>query len=98
MSNIYYDLDNSPYTYELNNFKFYFSSKFYLEKFKDKLIGYIQIENERIKTKYKTNVECDYILYISLYKIIEKRGFLIKYENKLLNNYIIKNIIVLNND
>ena len=37
------DLKNSSYVYDYNNLKFYFSSKFYLEKFRENLSYYIFI-------------------------------------------------------
>ena len=45
------DLKNSSYIYDYNDFKFYFSSKFYLEKFKENLSYYIFMETTKIINK-----------------------------------------------
>ena len=78
---VYYDLEKSPFTYEINNIKFYFSSKFYLEKFKKSIDNYLMVENYRFTQRYKLKLEKVYFngfLLVSLYKKCEKRGFYIE--------------------
>ena len=41
---IYYDLNESSYTFKYDNLTFYFSSPKYLERFKDTYIEYIKNE------------------------------------------------------
>lgn len=72
------NLKESKYLYTLNNYKFYFSSEFYLNKFTSELQLYNNIESVKLKNKYKNNIEAFLFLSISLYKKIEKRGFYIK--------------------
>lgn len=80
MSNIvYYELDDSPFFLRLNNFMFYFSSKFYKDKFTDGYEEYIRNETLKLNLRYKMIVYADEMLLLSFYKKIEKRGFKVKY-------------------
>lgn len=80
MSNtVYYELDDSPFFLRLNNFMFYFSSKFYKDKFTDEYEEYIRNETLKLNLRYKMIVYADEMLLLSLYKKIEKRGFKVKY-------------------
>lgn len=72
---IYYDIKTSTYSYTLWNIKFYFSSKFYLHKFKNEIENYISKENQKLKIKYKLEIDVEKMLAIAYYKKIEKRGF-----------------------
>lgn len=77
---IYYNLSESEYILYYDNFKFYFSSKFYLEKFKKEYTYYILNESSKINSKYKCVCYADEVLLLNLYKSIEKKGFLVKYK------------------
>lgn len=79
---IYYDLDKSPLEVEYKGFRFIFSSNFYLNKFKKELDSYISIEKQKMNLRYKSRLESDEFLALTLYKKIEKRGFKVYYENK----------------
>ena len=69
---------------------FYFSSKFYLEKFIKDHINFIRDETMKLKIKFKCNIYCDEMILLLLYKKIEKRGFKVLYKNNELNeNYYI---------
>ena len=75
---IFYELEKSPYIYNFKNITFYFSSMFYLEKFKNEVDNYIKNEELRFFQRYKLKLEKNYFsqfLAISFYKKIEKRGF-----------------------
>lgn len=75
---IFYELEKSPYIYNFKNITFYFSSMFYLEKFKNEVDDYIKNEELRFFQRYKLKLEKNYFsqfLAISFYKKIEKRGF-----------------------
>lgn len=77
---VYYELDNTPFFLRINDFMFYFSSNFYLEKFKNTMEEYLKIETLKLNSKYKMIVYADEMLLLSLYKMIEKRGFRVKYK------------------
>lgn len=74
---IYYDIKTSTYSYTLWNIKFYFSSKFYLHKFKNEIENYISKENQKLKIKFKLEINAEKMLAIAYYKKVEKRGFFI---------------------
>ena len=88
MANIVcYDLDDSPFFLELNEFAFYFSSKFYMDKFMRTYPDYLRTETLKLSVKYKMIVNADEMLLLSLYKMIEKRGFKVKYKGNILIKY-----------
>lgn len=69
------NLEESKYTYIRGGLVFYFSSITYRDKFIENVDKYV-IEQE-IKLQKKYGVQNAFTLYfmISLYKLIEKRGF-----------------------
>lgn len=83
---IYYDINKSPYVYKTVYFDFYFSSQFYLNKFKREVYEYIDIEQNKLKVKFRHLVSFERILMLDYYKKIEKRGFRV-YDN-LQRKYI----------
>lgn len=85
------NLEESEYFIQINEFIFYFSSKFYLNKFKENYYIYSNFEEKKIENKYKIKIDLFYYLIFSLYKRIEKRGFCIKDISK--NCYINENVI-----
>jgi hypothetical protein len=95
MANIVcYDLDDSPFFLELNEFAFYFSSKFYMDKFMRTYPEYLRTETLKLSVKYKMIVNADEMLLLSLYKMIEKRGFKVKYKGDvLIKDYYIECIL-----
>lgn len=84
---IYYDLKESDYKANIDNFTFVFSSLFYLTLFKTNLEEYVKYENKRINNKIKKEIELKEVILLDLYKKIEKRGFLVYYKNKELKDY-----------
>lgn len=80
--NIYYDLDKSNLEAEYKRFRFIFSSNFYLNKFKKEVDSYIDIEKQKMNIRYRSFLESDEFLALTLYKKIEKRGFKVYYEDK----------------
>lgn len=85
---VYNDINESNYTFKYDKLVFYFSSKFYLEKFKREYINYLKDETMKIKIRYKCNIYCDEMILLMLYKKIEKRGFKVLYNNRALKeNY-----------
>lgn len=92
---IYYNINESTIKFKYNDFTFYFSSQFYLDKFKRLYAKYIKDETNKLNVKYGSNLIIDELLLISLYKRIEKRGFKIEYNNEPLKDYYIENKFVL---
>ena len=87
---IYLDLKESVYHFKYDRLDFYFSSEFYLNKFKEEYEEYIKSETLKLSLKYGGIFYADELLLISLYKKIEKRGFKVEYKGKeLIENYYI---------
>ena len=82
---IYYDLNESTYTSVHSDFKFYFSSLFYKEKFDQGIQSFINQETLKLKIKYGHKVSCDDLFYLSYYKQIEKRGYKVECNKTILN-------------
>lgn len=91
---IYYNLDDTEYIFHYDDYKFYFSSSKYLEKFKNNYIDYIKQETLKLNSKYKCIFVIDNVLLINLYKSIETRGFKVDYKNiGIDSNYSVETII-----
>lgn len=86
MSKIYLNLEESEYKCEYCNIEFYFSSKFYLEKFKTGLQQFIDEETRKLKIRYKLDIDYSDILSLAYYRKIEKRGYKIKCRNPYIEN------------
>lgn len=86
---VYNNIDESPYCLEYNEYKFYFSSEFYKRNFGLRLEPYVKEETYKLANRYKILNskfldDLKEVLYISLYKKIEKRGFRIyKYDIRI---------------
>lgn len=72
---VYKDIYSSDYEFNFQRFTFYFSSKFYIEKFKKELDNYIDIETTKLVKRHDLILDASEYLALSLYKKIEKRGF-----------------------
>ena len=87
---VYNDINESNYTFKYDKLVFYFSSKFYLEKFTREYSDFIKDETMKFKIKYKCNAYIDEMLLLLLYKKIEKRGFRVLYnDTNIRENYMI---------
>lgn len=87
---VYNNIYESDYLFEYSNIKFYFSSKFYLEKFEREYIKFIKDETIKLKNKFKCHIICDEMILLLLYKKIEKRGFRVLYKDlEIKENYYI---------
>ena len=95
MANIVcYELEDSPFFLRIDDFMFYFSSKFYMDKFKKEYPEYIKNETLKLNVRYKMIVYADEMLLLSYYKQIEKRGFKVKYKGvELEKDYYIDCIL-----
>lgn len=91
MANIVtYELEDSPFFLRIDNFMFYFSSDFYRKKFENEYKDYIKNETLKLNVKYRMIVYADEMLLLSFYKMIEKRGFKVKYKGvKIEKDYYI---------
>ena len=69
------NLKESDYCFEFARAVFYFSSEFNLNRFKNSVISFIEMEQAKIINRYKVNINLKLYLALSLYKKIEKRGF-----------------------
>ena len=84
---IYYDLNESDYIYTIDNFKFVFSSLFYLSLFKQNLESYLKYEEDKLNNKIGEDLNLKEVILLNHYKKLEKRGFLVYYNNKKLDKY-----------
>ena len=82
---IFYDLLDSNYLYIHDDIEFYFSSKFYLQKFTLKLDEFIKNEKMKFLVNYKIEINAEILFMITLYRKIEKRGFRVVYKGKELD-------------
>lgn len=94
INGIYYDLNESDYTFQYGKLLFTFSSQFYLDKFKNEHSEYIKNETLKLNSKYNCNLYCDEMLLIDLYKKIEKRGFKVLYDGIAIKEDYFINIII----
>lgn len=82
LGKVYYDLNLSNYKFNYKKLTFYFSSKFYIDKFTKEIDNFVNIEGNKLYSKYKVVLEPTEYLALSLYKKIEKRGFRVYYNNE----------------
>lgn len=77
---IYLDIEESTYSLEYNNFTLYFTSNCSKGRFYGKINDYILKNKEKLNKLYP--LDYDKLLILSLYILIEKRGFRVYYNNK----------------
>ena len=75
MKRVEYDINKSEYYFKVNKLTFFFSSKFNKTRFENGFIDYVNEETNKIKAKYKVNINLTNYLLLAYYKKIEKRGF-----------------------
>lgn len=91
---IYWNLEESEYSFKFEGIEYYFSSIFYLNKFKNNVERFITDETTKLEIKYKILIDFRIYLAISYYKKVEKRGFRIKSDNvEISENLLIENSI-----
>lgn len=76
-NNVFYNLENSIYFYEIGNIKYVFSSKLHLYKFKQKILSNRDEFNIFYEKKLKIICDLSVLSDLLLYDKIETRGFLI---------------------
>lgn len=84
INGIYNDIMESDYYSDQGKYRFYFSSQVYKQKFESRLHTYIENESKKLELKYQTNVNFDELLTFKLYQYIEKRGFRVEVDSKVL--------------
>ena len=75
MKRVEYDVNKSEYYFKVNKLTLFFSSKFNKTRFENGFIDYVSEETNKIKAKYKVNINLTNYLLLTYYKKIEKRGF-----------------------
>lgn len=75
MKRVEYDINKSEYYFKVNKLTLFFSSKFNKTRFENGFIEYVSEETNKIKAKYKVNINLTNYLLLAYYKKIEKRGF-----------------------
>lgn len=89
MKKVYNDINESKYEFVYDSLKFYFSSEFYLNKFKNEYVEFIKNETMKLRLKFRCNFYADEMIMILLYKRIEKRGFRVYKSGKKINSLYI---------
>ena len=100
MKRVEYDINKSEYYFKVNKLTFFFSSKFNKTRFENVFIDYVNEETNKIKAKYKVNINLTNYLLLTYYKKIEKRGFRIVYkinekETELSEEVLLANQIIM---
>ena len=75
MKRVEYDINKSEYYFKVNKLTLFFSSKFNKSRFENGFIEYVNEETNKIKAKYKVDINLTNYLLLAYYKKIEKRGF-----------------------
>lgn len=75
MKRVEYDINKSEYYFKVNKLTLFFSSKFNKTRFENGFIEYVSEETNKIKAKYKVDINLTNYLLLAYYKKIEKRGF-----------------------
>lgn len=75
MKRVEYDINKSEYYFRVNKLTLFFSSKFNKTRFENGFIEYVNEETNKIKAKYKVDINLTNYLLLAYYKKIEKRGF-----------------------
>jgi hypothetical protein len=84
---IFHNLRESKYVVSNTEITFYFSSKFYLNKFMEEYQTHREKFQQRMETLLKDSpFNVNTLADIKLYKTIEKRGFFVKLFNVKIND------------
>lgn len=84
---IYHNIEESGINLVIDNYTLYFSSDINKGRFLGKFDEYYSRLDKRLKRIY--NIDYLPLILISLYKIVEKRGFRVYYKNRrIAENFI----------
>ena len=75
MKRVEYDINKSEYYFRVNKLTLFFSSNFNKTRFENGFIDHVNEETNKIKAKYKVDINLTNYLLLAYYKKIEKRGF-----------------------
>lgn len=78
---IYYDINDSEYSYKFKNTIFFFTSQSYLNKFEERLPEYIITRTKELNHTIRFKIDWsryEELMALELYKQIETRG--VRYE------------------
>ena len=75
MNRVEYDINNSSYSQEVNDYVFFFSSEFNRNRFNEGYNDYAINETNKLKAKYHVFIDIYDYFVLAYYKKIEKRGF-----------------------
>ena len=68
MKRVEYDINKSEYYFKVNKLTLFFSSKFNKTRFENGFIEYVQEETNKIKAKYKVDINLTNYLLLAYYK------------------------------
>ena len=86
---VFLNVKDSDYIVKIYGYEFYFSSAFYMNKFCKMYDDFIHTESLKFSQKYKVSINFAWILLLSLYKKIEKRGFYVKFNGKEISKDVV---------
>lgn len=95
VNGIFNDIDESTYFSEVDNYKFYFSSLSYKNKFETRLAEYITTEEKKLELKFNTKINAKLLLMFDLYRKLEKRGFRVENNSKVLKESPLFNLEII---
>ena len=76
-TNVYQNIKESVFDYEVYDLCFHFSSLFNKNRFIENVKTYVDLEEMKIINKYQLQLDIKKYLAIAFYKKIERRGFYI---------------------
>lgn len=86
--NIAYDLTVSPHflevPYEFGTVTYMFSSEFYKNKFYESFLDFREKINASISKRFGFEIKCELIADMKLYSDIEKRGFMVRKDDEVI--------------
>lgn len=77
INGVYNNIRESEYYEDIEGIRFYFSSNFYKNKFKNEVLDFILDETAKINNKYKLCINLKKYFLIAYYMRVEKRGFFV---------------------
>ena len=85
------NLPISPFYYDYNAYRFYFSSKYNLTRFEKQINDreFYKTIKRRIYKSYKVECKPFILFYLACYTKIEKRGFYLEYNGEKLSEILL---------
>lgn len=92
INGIFTDINESTYNYKVDNMVFYFTSTVYRDKFAARYENFWLEEQKKLEVKFGCNINCKPLMLMKLYTSIEKRGFRVEIDDKLVDSIPLFNI------